>query len=326
MAYSNEVLRRAQARLAQQKADHESQYNQRLWEAYRKVPRLREIDMELRRTMTVAAQTAFLKGGDPVAMMEKVKEANLALQSERKALVEEHFAPGYLEEKPLCQSCGGSGFVGSFMCGCLRALCREEQKKEIAKLTSGAETFENFRPDYYSQMPDPKIGMSPRQMMEKVFAYSRQYAENFTPGMNMLFVGGTGLGKTFLSACVANAVADKGYSVAYESAPQLFEKLNKNQFDPDEESARQVASFKSCDLLIIDDLGTELTTNFVIASLYSLVNDRLVTGKSMVISTNLNIGEIAQRYSPQIASRLQGNFKNLVFLGDDIRVLKNRGI
>lgn len=325
MAYSNEVLRRAQARLAQQKADHESQMNQRLWEAYRKVPRLQEIDRELRRTMTVAAQTAFMKGGDPVAIMEQVKEANLSLQAERKALTEENFAPGYFADT-LCPHCGGSGFVGNTMCGCLRALCREEQKKEIAKLTTGAETFENFRLDYYPERKDTGLGVSPRQLMEKVFAYSKKYAENFTPGRNMLFVGGTGLGKTFLSACVANTVADKGYSVAYESAPQLFEKLNKNQFDPDEESARQVASLKNCDLLIIDDLGTELTTNFVIASLYSLVNDRLVTGKSMVISTNLNVSEIAQRYNPQIASRLQGNFKNLVFLGEDIRVAKNRGV
>lgn len=326
MAYSNEVLRRAQERLAQQRADHESKYNQRLWESYAKVPRLKEIDLQLRRTMTAAAQAAFMKGSDPVAMMEQVKEANLSLQAERKTLVEEHFAPGYLEEKPLCASCGGSGFVGNTMCGCLRQLCREEQKKEIAKLTTGVERFENFRLDYYPERVDANLGVAPRQVMEKVFAYSKQYAEGFTPGMNLLFVGNTGLGKTFLSACVANTVADKGFSVAYESAPQLFEKLNKNQFNPDEESARQVASLKNCDLLIIDDLGTELTNNFVISALYSLVNDRLISGKSMLISTNLNVSEIAQRYNPQIASRLQGNFKNLVFLGEDIRVLKNRGI
>ena len=326
MAYSNEVLRRAQERLAQQKADHESKMNQRLWEAYRSVPRLREIDMELRRTMTTAAQAAFMKGGDVKAVMEQVKQANLGLQEERKALVAANFAPGYLEENTLCQNCGGSGFVGNTMCDCLRELCRQEQKKQIAKLTTGAERFENFRMDYYPQKVDAALGVSPRQVMEKVFGYCQKYAENFTPGMNMLFVGGTGLGKTFLSACVANVVADKGYSVAYESAPQLFDKLNKNQFNPDEESARQVQALKNCDLLIIDDLGTELTNNFVISALYSLVNDRLISGKSMLISTNLNVSEIAVRYNPQIASRLQGNFKNLVFLGDDIRVLKNRGI
>ena len=325
MAYSAQVMRLAQERLARENADRKSRYNQRLWEAYGKIPRLREIDLEMRRTMAVAAQTAFLQGGDAQAAMEQVKQQNLRLQSEREKLLAENFAPGWLEEG-VCKKCGGSGFVGNTMCNCLRTLCKEEQKNVIARLTTGAERFENFRLDYYPQKPDPNLGVSPRQVMEKVLAYTKRYTENFNPGMNLLFVGGTGLGKTFLSACIANEMTDKGLSVAYESAPQLFEKLNKNHFNPDEESTRQVQELKSCDLLILDDLGTELTNNFVISALYSLVNDRLLSGKSMVISTNLNVSEIAQRYSPQIASRLQGGFKNLVFLGEDIRVLKNRGI
>ena len=325
MAYSQQVLRLAQERLAKENADKKSQYNQHLWEAYEKVPRLREIDMQMRRTMALAAQAAFTQGTDAKAAMEQVKEANLSLQNERSALVAEHFAPGWLEDG-VCQNCGGSGFVGSSMCACLREICRQEQKNVIAKLTTGAERFENFRLDYYSQNVDTNLGVSPRQVMEKVLAYTKRYTENFAPGMNLLFVGNTGLGKTFLSACIANAITDKGYSVAYESAPQLFEKLNRNHFTPDEESARQVEELKSCDLLILDDLGTEMTNSFVISALYSLVNDRLLAGKSMVISTNLNVSEIAQRYSPQIASRLQGGFKNLVFLGEDIRVKMNRGI
>ena len=141
-----------------------------------------------------------------------------------------------------------------------------------------------------------------------------------------MFVGGTGLGKTFLSACIANAVTDKGYSVAYESAPRLFSKLEKNRFNPDEESREAAERFNTCDLLIIDDLGTEMPGNFVTAAFYSLLNDRLLEGKSMIISTNLNVDEIAVRYSPQIASRLQGSFKGLTFVGEDIRVLKNRGV
>lgn len=325
MAYSQEVLRLAQERLARENAEKRSRYNQRLWESYDKVPRLREIDMQLRRTMAVAAQTAFVQGGDAKAAMEQVKEQNLGLQNERKALLEANFAPGWLEDG-VCQNCGGSGFMGSTMCSCLKAICRQEQKNVIAKLTTGAERFENFRLDYYSQKPDPNLGVSPYQVMEKVLAYTRRYTESFTPGMNLLFVGNTGLGKTFLSACIANEMTDKGYSVAYESAPQLFEKLNRNHFTPDEESARQVQELKTCDLLILDDLGTEMTNSFVISALYALVNDRLLSGKSMVISTNLNISEIAQRYSPQIASRLQGGFKNLVFLGEDIRVKLQRGV
>ena len=325
MAYSQEVLRLAQERLAKENADKRSQYNQRLWEAYEKVPRIREIDMQLRRTMALAAQTAFTQGGDAAAAMEQVKAQNLSLQSERKTLVEANFAPGWLEDG-ICLKCGGSGFVGNTMCDCLRAVCRQEQKNVIAKLTTGAERFENFRLDYYSQVADPNLGVSPRQVMEKVLVYAKRYTESFTPGMNLLFVGNTGLGKTFLSACIANEMTDKGLSVAYESAPQLFEKLNRNHFTPDEESARQVQELKSCDLLILDDLGTEMTNSFVVSALYSLVNDRLLAGKSMVISTNLNVSEIGQRYSPQIASRLQGGFKNLVFLGEDIRVKMNRGI
>ena len=325
MAYSQEVLRLAQARLAKENADKKSQYNQRLWEAYEKFPRLREIDMQMRKTMALAAQTAFTQGGDAAAAMEQVKEQNLSLQNEREALIAEHFAPGWLEDG-VCQNCGSSGFIGNTMCSCLRTICRQEQKNVIAKLTTGAERFENFRLDYYPNTPDPQAGVSPRQVMEKVLTYVKRYTENFTPGMNLLFIGNTGLGKTFLSACIANEMTNKGFSVAYESAPQLFEKLNRNHFTPDEESTRQVQELKNCDLLILDDLGTEMTNSFVISALYSLVNDRLLSSKSMVISTNLNVSEIAQRYSPQIASRLQGGFKNLVFLGEDIRVLKNRGI
>ena len=325
MAYSEQVLRLAQERLAKENADRRSLYNQRLWEAYEKVPRLREIDLQLRRTMALAAQTAFTQGGDAKAAMEQVKAENLHLQQERQALVAENFAPGWLEDG-VCGNCGGSGFLGATMCDCLRAVCRQEQKNVIARLTTGAERFENFRLDLYSQVPDPNLGVSPRQVMEKVYAYAKRYTEQFTPGMNLLFVGNTGLGKTFLSACIANEMTDKGLSVAYESAPQLFEKLNRNHFTPDEESARQVQELKNCDLLILDDLGTEMTNSFVTSALYSLVNDRLLSGKSMVISTNLNVSEIAQRYSPQIASRLQGGFKNLVFLGEDIRVKMNRGV
>ena len=163
--------------------------------------------------------------------------------------------------------------------------------------------------------------------MQKTYEACRRYAFGFGPDSgNLLFIGGTGLGKTFLSACIARTVADRGFSVAYETAAHLFTKLEKNRFSPDEESREAANKLTDCDLLIIDDLGTELPGNFVTAALYTLVNDRLLAGKPMVISTNLNVDEIARRYSPQIASRLQGSFLRLTFVGEDIRVLKNRGL
>ena len=162
--------------------------------------------------------------------------------------------------------------------------------------------------------------------MERNFQIVRRYASFFSPASgNLLFVGGTGLGKTFLSACVARTVADRGYSVVYESSSHLFSKLEQAKFSPNEENRREAEKFASCDLLIIDDLGTEMPGQFVTAALYSLVNDRLLAGKPMVSSTNLNVDEMSRRYSPQIASRLHGGFTGLTFVGEDIRILKNRG-
>ena len=323
MAYSNDVVRRARARLASAKADRESQQQARLQQVYTQLPRIREIDLQLRRSMSLAAQAAFTKGADAAAAMEQVKQANLSLQAERKALLDAHFAPDYLNEQPICPTCGGSGYIGSAMCACLTELCRQEQKKELSVLAAGDQYFENFRLDYYSAAAQGRH--SPRSIMERTFTLCRQYAVGFTPASgNLLFNGGTGLGKTFLSACVAREVAEKGYSVAYETASHLFSKLEKNRFNPDQASSEAVEKLQSADLLIIDDLGTELPGNFVTAALYTLVNDRLLAGKPMVISTNLNIEEIGRRYSPQIASRLQGSFTLLPFVGQDIRILKNK--
>ena len=326
MAYSKEVVARARARLAQAKEDRESENRQHLDEAYARIPRLREIDVELRRTMAQAAQAVFTSGGDPKEALEKVKQKNLSLQQERQYLVDAHFEEGYLDDSPLCNHCGGSGYVGSTMCECLTELCRQEQKKELTLLACGKENFNQFRLDYYPDRVDPKLGVSPRMVMERNFRTCRTYAATFSMNSgNLLFIGGTGLGKTFLSACIARTVADRGYSVMYETASHLFSKLEQARFNSTEENRREAEKFTACDLLIIDDLGTEMPGQFVTAALYSLVNDRLMAGKPMLVSTNLNVDEMRRRYSPQIASRLHGSFNRLTFLGEDIRVLKNRG-
>ena len=326
MAYSAEVVKKARARLAQAKEDRESENRQHLAIAYARVPRIREIDMQLRRTMAQAAQAAFLQGSDGREMMDQVRQKNLELQQERAILAMENFEEGYLDDSPICDKCGGSGYIGSNMCECLRELCRQEQKKEVSVLSGSRETFNQFRLDYYPDRVDPKYGASPRTIMERNLRICRTYALTFTPDAgNLLFVGGTGLGKTFLSACIARAVADRGCSVVYESSGHLFGKLEQAKFNPSEETRREAARFTECDLLILDDLGTEMPGQFVTAAFYSLLNDRILAGKAMVISTNLNMDELSRRYSPQIASRLQGSFQGLTFVGEDIRILKNRG-
>ena len=326
MGYSAQVMQRARARLAAAKADRESENQQHLAEAYERIPRLREIDRQLRLTMAMAAQAVFASGGDAKAAMEEAREKNLSLQREREYLVNTYFEEGYLDDSPICDVCGGSGYVGSNMCECLAELCRQEQKKDLTFLNVGRESFDQFRLDYYPDRVDPKIGLNIRMVMEKTYQTCRKYALNFNERSgNLLFSGDTGLGKTFLSACIARAVADRGFSVVYESAGHMFTNLERAKFNGDEDARLDAKKYNDCDLLIIDDLGTEMPGQFTTAALYSLVNDRMLAGKPMIISTNLNVEDLSRRYSPQIASRLRGSFLRVAFLGDDIRVKKNWG-
>ena len=326
MAYSTEVVRRARARLAQAKEDRESENRQHLAEAYRRVPRIREIDMELRLTMAKAAQAAFRQGSDGREMMEAIRLQNLELQQERAILAMEHFEEGYLDETPICENCGGSGYIGSAMCECLQELCRQEQKKEVSILSGSKDNFSQFRLEYYPDQLDRNLGVNIRDLMEKTFQTCRRYAMTFSEKSgNLLFSGDTGLGKTFLSACIARTVADRGYSVVYESAGHLFANLERAKFSNDEAAREACRRYNDCDLLIIDDLGTEMPGQFTTAALYSLINDRLLMSKPMIVSTNLTVDEMLRRYSPQIASRLWGSFTRVAFLGEDIRVQKNRG-
>ena len=323
MAYSKEVVIRARERLAGMKADKESLTQQRLSEAYRQIPRLWEIDRLLRQTMAAAVQTAFSKGGDVQAAMQQVRQENLRLQQERRELIEANFRPGWLDETSVCSHCGGSGYIGSTMCRCLSQLCLEEQKKELSLLAGSDASFDQFRLEYYEDAVAPNLGVNIRTVMAKTFDICLQYARNFSASSeNLLFSGDTGLGKTFLSACIAKEVATKGFSVAYESAVHLLTNMERAKFENDETAREKVQRYSDCDLMIIDDLGTEIVGQFTLTALYTLINDRILSGKPTIISTNLTTDGIARRYNPQIASRLRGNFRRVAFVGEDIRLKK----
>ena len=211
--------------------------------------------------------------------------------------------------------------MGSTMCECLQELCRQEQKKELTFLSVGRESFDQFRLEYYPERDNI------RAIMEKTYQACRRYAMGFSEkSPSLLFSGDTGLGKTFLSACIARTVADNGYSVMYETAGHLFANLERAKFSGDEQARREGEKYLQCDLLIVDDLGTEMPGQFTTSALYGLINDRLLSGKPTIISTNMTSDEFAQRYNRQIASRLRGSYVRMPFLGEDIRVIKNRGL
>ncbi len=326
MAYSKEVVGRARQKLEHRKAEKASEYRQRLQIVYERLPRVQELDRELRKSMVLATQAIFSGAEGAENAMEEIKKANLALQQERNMLIAEAFGEGFLDESAVCPRCGGMGYIGSQMCVCLQELCRQEQAQELSLLRCGQGDFRDFKLEYYPDRPMPGSKITLRAIMKKTLEDCRTYAMTFGEHReNLLFSGDTGLGKTFLSACIARTVGQQGYSVAYESAVHLFEKLEKVKFSGDEAAQEAVQKYSQCDLLIIDDLGTEMGGQFVTTALYTLINDRLLSGKATIISTNLTAEELEKRYSSQILSRLRGAYRRVAFVGDDIRMMKSRG-
>lgn len=326
MAYSESILRRAKARLEQAKNAHDAEYDARLFDAYAQNPSLKEIDNQIRALAAQAVSAVFQKGGDPQAAILELQEKSLELQRRREWILDAAgYEDGWLDKTPICEACGGTGYHNGKMCSCLKELCRQEQKKELASLLlTGEESFESFRLDYYPEQIDEELGVSPRRIMRATLQNCRQYASGFTCSSDsLLFSGATGLGKTFLSACIARQVADKGYAVVYQTAGGLFADFEAAKFGNGEaDPYLLIKKYTDCDLLIIDDLGTELTTQFTVSVLYSVLDARLRRQLPTIVSTNLTPETIEDRYSPQVASRLCGAFRLIQFFGTDIRMMK----
>ena len=325
MAYDGRILRRAQEKYDEDRARHEAEAQRRREAIFLRQPRLRDIDRELKATMAKIIRSALLRGTDPAGPIEVLRDENLSLQAERSALLRGMGLPeDALEEKPLCPLCGDSGYrSGGEVCRCLREYYAREQKKELSRLLDlGSQSFESFSLDWYSEEERPELGISDRENMDRTLRTCRRFAENFTPGRsgNLLLFGAPGLGKTHLSAAIAREVCDRGCSVVYDTAGHVFSRFEAEKFDREEDGS--VERILRCDLLILDDLGTEMTTSFVISALYQIVNTRLLERRSTIISTNLRPDQIAARYSPQIASRVEGEYQGLPFFGRDIRLQK----
>ena len=327
MAYDGRVMRQALQRFEEDRQRRQTQYQERRERIYARQPRLREIDSQLRSTMSRIITSALRHGTDPRSAVAVLRDENLSLQTEKRELLKKMGLPeDALEETPACALCGDTGYRGGRMCRCLRAYYAREQQKELSRMLDlGSQSFDTFSTDWYPDRYDRDIGVTVREHMETVYDICGDFAHQFgRRPANLLLFGAPGLGKTHLSAAIAREVSERGYSVVYDTAGHVFEQFENQKFTREDAAKSYVERVLHCDLLILDDLGSEMTTAFVQSALYQIVNTRLLERRSTIINTNLMPEQIAARYSQQIASRVEGEYQLLPFVGEDIRVQKKR--
>lgn len=329
MPYDGKLLAQAREALEQRRTENAAEQQRRLSLAYARDPEIEQIDLRLRRQMAELVRLTVSRAPDLVEKLEALKRDNLELQAERAERLTALGRPiDWLDEIVSCPICRDTGMDGAQPCRCLKKLYNQALTKELsALLRHGDESFERFDLSLYDEQPLEGSTVSPRFAMERIFAQCRKFADSFPDvSSNLLFQGGTGLGKTYLSACIARVVADKGYSVCYDSAASALEAFEAQKFARDPETAEaasaRVRRMLDCDLMILDDLGTEMITSVTVSALYTLINSRLNAGKKTIISTNCTDEELLRKYTPQICSRIVGEFVRFRFVGRDIRLLK----
>ncbi len=322
----NDIFQEAKRRIDARRMQQLVAQSSRMDEIREKVPEVLHIQRRLAMTSAEISKVLLQKKGDIKEGIAQIEKVNLELQAKEKQLLREAGYPDdYLELRYTCPLCKDSGFVNGVRCKCLR---EEMQKLSIQELnrSSPLETsrFEDFDLSFYPDSIDPENGQNPRLFMQKVLRYCRQYADNFTPHSPGIFMyGETGLGKTHLSLAIAGKAAEKGYSVIYGSAQDLLRQVENEHFGRTE-SVGTLETMLNADLLVLDDLGAEFSSNFTQSIVYNILNSRISAGKPLIVSSNLTIQEFNEKYTRRIVSRLFSQLIQIRFIGKDVRQLKRQ--
>lgn len=327
MGYSKDIIDSANRTMERRRSQSMAKAEQRRRGYFSRYPRALEIEQELSRTAAKAAK-AILTGSNAKLQLERLKQHNQALQAELAALLKSSgVAEDYLEVHYACPLCKDEGYIDGKMCSCMKQLLRDEAYQKLNALSPlSLSSFDTFSLDYYGDAPAKEGGVPPKKRMEDIFRYCKNYANNFDPQLSpsLLMRGATGLGKTHLSLAIAKTAIDKGFGVIYCSAPNIIGKLEKERFRSSRGSSEESDVYLlECDLLILDDLGTEFSTSFSSSTIYNIINSRLMASKPTIISTNLTIRELEKQYSQRLVSRIMGNHVRLEFLGSDVRQKKS---
>lgn len=310
----------------QRQFQNKYEQDERIKEIYARIPQIRQIED----AMSTQAVTCARKLLDGDLKAKQVLKSQLEDLREQKAVLLKAYGypSDYMEMRYHCPECRDTGYAEGKKCRCFK-------KEEIALLYSQSniqeilrkENFSAFTFRYYDDKEViPQIGMTVADYMKQVYGWCREYVEGFAvKGGNLIFTGSTGVGKTFLTNCIAKELIDRYQSVIYLSSGDLFDIFSKNKFrhDTEEDMQDMYQHILDCDLLIIDDLGTELNNSFVSSQLFYCINERLIRQKGTIISTNLSMDMLRDTYSDRVSSRIISRYSIIPLYGEDIRTKKH---
>ncbi len=322
MGYSKEVYTAVKATFALRRQTVRNIAEGRRTQLYSDIPELEALDTALLAAGALTARMMLAPKADTEMLLTELKEKSGEIEQARREIYQACDIPeDYLDVPYHCLKCNDSGYADGVMCECMKKELKAEAYRRLNALSpltlSG---FEQFKLEYYPEQPEPATNVVPRAKMLEIYNFCVKYADTFSlQSQSILMMGSAGLGKTHLSLAIAARAIDKGYGVVYGSAQNLLRSLEFERFSKDTAEGDTLSSLLECDLLIIDDLGTEFQTGFTAAAVYNIVNTRLLTKLPTIISTNLNIEPLKKAYSEKVVSRLVGSYAMLRFVGNDIR-------
>lgn len=314
MSFGKDIIAAAMGQKEEMRKTAEKKASGRRAAAYAALPELEKLDMQISAAGSQLAITA-LSGGDLAPLREEITRL-----SERKTslLHDAGYSPDDFNPVYACGICRDTGFADGRLCACVNTLCAKLSCERMsAEMPLNDSRFDNFDLSYYTDRPADN-GIVPRKQMASILQYCKTYAEQFGPASgNLLLMGNTGLGKTHLSLAIAGRVIERGFGVVYGPASRLFERVEREKFSGAGSGYKD--ALLGCDLLIVDDLGTEFSTPFTVALVNDLINTRILEKRATIINTNFGFSELAEKYTSRVTSRLIGCYTVKQFTGQDVR-------
>lgn len=330
---ADSILKNILSQYNQKKISAEYEAEQRKQDIYKRYPKLQDIDDKLTK-LAISTTKSLINNNDKELLKELNENINHLKEEKNKILKSLNIENDYFEPRYECKLCKDTGYITNkdyttTMCSCLKQKLYDEQYNKANISNLDTQNFNNFSDLLYSDKVDEnkyRTNISPRENINLIKDICQRFIDNFDDKnqKNLLFTGNTGLGKTFLSSCIANEIIKKGKNVLYQTAPVMLDSIIDYRFGKSN-STNILASILNVDLLIIDDLGTECMNNMKFSEMFNIINTRLLNQNKItktIISTNLSLKELYANYDERIVSRIVGNYDICYFFGDDIRFKK----